>query len=41
MAYEAMGDLGGAREILNEVISEGNDAQIAEAKKLLEKWGES
>lgn len=41
VAYEAMGDLDGAREILNEVISEGNDDQVSEAKKLLEKWGQS
>jgi len=41
VAYEAMGDLDGAREILNEVIEEGNEEQIAEAKKLLEKWEQS
>ena len=41
VAYEAMGDLDGAREILEEVIAEGNDTQIAEAKKLLEKWQNS
>jgi len=41
VAYEAMGDLDGAREILNEVISEGNDDQVSEAKKLLEKWDQS
>jgi pilus assembly protein FimV len=41
VAYEAMGDLDGAREILNEVIEEGNEEQITEAKKLLEKWEQS
>jgi pilus assembly protein FimV len=41
VAYEAMGDLEGAREILNEVIAEGNGDQVAEAQKLLEKWGQS
>ncbi|MDG2176201.1 MAG: FimV/HubP family polar landmark protein [Gammaproteobacteria bacterium] len=41
VAYEAMGDLDGANEILNEVIKEGNEEQIAEAKKLLEKWEQS
>jgi len=35
-AYQKMGDIDGAREILEEVISEGNDAQISEAKNLLE-----
>lgn len=38
VAYEAMGDKDGAREILNEVIAEGNDEQVSEAEKLLEKW---
>ena len=41
VAYEAMGDIEGAREILNEVIDEGNDGQVAEAKKLQEKWEQS
>jgi pilus assembly protein FimV len=39
VAYEAMGDLDGAREILNEVIAEGSEDQAAKAKELLEKWG--
>ena len=38
VAYEAMGDMDGAKEILDEVVAEGNDEQVAEAKKLLEKW---
>jgi len=41
VAYEAMGDMEGAKEILKEVIAEGNENQIAEAKKLLEKWESS
>jgi pilus assembly protein FimV len=41
VAYEAMGDIEGAREILNEVIDEGNDEQVTEAKKLQEKWEQS
>jgi len=41
VAYQAMEDLDGAREILNEVIAEGNEEQIAEAKKLLDEWGDS
>ncbi len=39
VAYEAMGDLDGAREILNEVIAEGSEHQVTRAKELLEKWG--
>lgn len=35
-AYQEMGDKDGAREILQEVISEGDTAQQTEAKKLLE-----
>ena len=38
VAYEAMGDVEGAREILDEVVAEGNAAQVAEAKKLMEQW---
>ena len=38
VAYEAMGDMDGAKEILDEVVAEGSDEQVAEAKKLLEKW---
>ncbi len=34
-AYQKMGDKDGATEILQEVIKEGSDEQIAEAKKLL------
>lgn len=41
VAYEAMGDLDGAKEILNEVVAEGNAEQIAEATKLLQKWSDS
>ena len=41
VAYEAMGDLDGAKEILNEVVAEGNAEQIAEANKLLQKWSAS
>ncbi len=36
-AYIDMGDMEGAREILDEVVVEGNEAQQAEAKALLEK----
>ncbi len=36
-----MDDIDGAKEILDEVIAEGNDAQIAEAKRLLDEWGAS
>lgn len=39
VAYQAMDDIEGAKEILNEVLEEGNEAQIAEANKLLDKWG--
>ena len=35
-AYQKMGDSDGAKEILQEVIAEGNESQIAEAKRLLE-----
>jgi len=35
-AYQKMGDKDGSREILQEVVKEGSDEQIAEAKKLLE-----
>ena len=41
VAFQAMDDLAGAKEILNEVIAEGNDAQVAEAKSLLSEWGDS
>lgn len=41
VAYQAMEDLEGAREILNEVIAEGSDEQVAEAKRLLSEWGAS
>ena len=41
VAYHAMEDIEGASEILNEVIAEGNEEQIAEAKRLLEEWGAS
>ena len=35
-AYEEMGDKEGAREVLQEVLGEGDQDQQAEAKKLLE-----
>jgi len=41
VAYEAMGDLEGAFEILDEVIAEGNVEQKQEANRLKEKWKDS
>ena len=38
-AYQEMGDVEGAREILQEVLHEGDDQQKAEAKTLLTKLG--
>ena len=38
-AYQEMGDVEGAREILQEVLHEGDDQQKAEAKTLLAKLG--
>ena len=38
-AYQEMGDKDGAREILQEVIKEGDTAQQAEAKQLLDTLG--
>ena len=38
-AYQEMGDKDGAREILQEVIKEGDPAQQAEAKLLLDSIG--
>jgi pilus assembly protein FimV len=38
-AYEEMGDREGAREILREVIHDGDEMQIAEAKAMLAKLG--
>ena len=38
-AYQEMGDKDGAREILQEVIKEGDAAQQAEAKALLDSLG--
>lgn len=38
VAYEAMGDVDGAIEILDEVIAEGKPAQIEEAERLKAKW---
>lgn len=35
-AYEEMGDKDGARELLNEVIKEGDDGQQAQARSMLE-----
>ena len=34
-AYQKMGDVDGAREILNEVLAQGNEAQVIEARKLI------
>ena len=34
-AYQKMGDVDGAREILEEVMTEGNESQVTEAKSLL------
>lgn len=41
VAYEAMGDVEGAIEILNEVIADGKPAQLEEAQRLKTKWQES
>ncbi len=38
-AYIDMGDAEGARDILNEVLSEGSDEQQGEAKELLARVG--
>lgn len=38
VAYEAMGDLEGAIEILDEVIASGRATQVAEAERLKQKW---
>lgn len=38
VAYEAMGDIDGAVEILDEVIAEGKPAQVEEANRLKAKW---
>lgn len=38
VAYEAMGDVDGAIDILDEVIAEGKPAQIEEAQRLKAKW---
>ena len=38
-AYEEMGDREGAREILREVIHDGDEVQINEAKAMLAKLG--
>lgn len=38
VAYEAMGDIDGAVEILDEVIAEGKPAQVEEAQRLKAKW---
>ena len=35
-AYQKMGDSDGAKEILHEVIAEGNESQITEARRLLD-----
>ena len=38
VAYEAMGDLEGAIEILEEVIADGNEKQVGQAEKLKTQW---
>ena len=38
-AYEEMGDLEGARELLQEVVKEGNADQQASARTILERVG--
>ena len=38
-AYQEMGDVEGAREILQEVLHEGDDQQKSEAQSLLAKLG--
>lgn len=35
-AYEEMGDLEGARELLNEVLNEGSESQQAQARAKLD-----
>ena len=41
VAYEAMGDMAGAREILQRVLAEGDEREQKEARKLLEEWGDT
>ncbi|MEZ5528202.1 MAG: FimV/HubP family polar landmark protein, partial [Gammaproteobacteria bacterium] len=36
-AYFEMGDKAGAREILEEVVKEGNEEQVKDARELLDK----
>ncbi|HZN86114.1 MAG TPA: FimV/HubP family polar landmark protein, partial [Burkholderiales bacterium] len=38
-AYEEMGDKDGARELLNEVVREGDGAQQSQANQMLAKLG--
>jgi pilus assembly protein FimV len=38
-AYEEMGDKDGARELLNEVMKDGDDSQKGQAEQLLTKLG--
>ena len=38
-AYEEMGDKDGARELLNEVVKDGDAAQKGQAQQLLAKLG--
>ena len=38
-AYQEMGDVEGAREILQEVLHEGDEQQKSEAQSLLSKLG--
>ena len=38
-AYQEMGDKDGAKELLREVLAEGNSAQKAEAQKLISGLG--
>jgi pilus assembly protein FimV len=37
-AFAEMGDVEGAREILNEVMREGNDSQRSTAEEILQKY---
>ena len=41
VAYEAMGDIDGAVDILDEVIGAGTVEQVAEAERLKAKWQNS
>jgi FimV-like protein len=41
VAYEAMGDIVGALEILEEVKADGNSDQVAAARRLQQQWQNS